>query len=120
MCKQSKRSRKKYTDEYRIAKVKEFLSCDISKYAFCKKNSIPFHSLSKWIRKFVGEEKKEVPMKTEKQPESSEIIRLKRELKEAKLSLYQEKMRADLYDKMIDVAEEMFKIPIRKKAGTKQ
>lgn len=50
-----------YTDEYRIAKVKEFLSCEISKYAFCKKNSIPFHSLSKWIRKFVGEEKKKSP-----------------------------------------------------------
>ncbi len=52
--------------------------------------------------------------------ESKEITRLKRELKEAKLALYQERMRADSYDTMIDVAEEMFKIPIRKKAGTKQ
>mgnify|MGYP006934681415 FL=1 len=52
--------------------------------------------------------------------ESEEITRLKRELKEAKLALYQERMRADSYDTMIDVAEEMFKIPIRKKAGTKQ
>ena len=29
-------------------------------------------------------------------------------------------MRAEFYDTMIDVAEEMFKIPIRKKAGPKQ
>lgn len=45
---------------------------------------------------------------------------LKKELKEAKLALYQAQMRAEVYDTMIDVAEEMFKIPIRKKAGTKR
>lgn len=42
-----------------------------------------------------------------------EILRLKKELKDAQ-------MRAHAYDTMIDVAEEMFNIPIRKKAGTKQ
>lgn len=79
--------------------------------------------LTQWIRKFVGEDKKEVPMKKERNPEggeSEEIARLTRELKETKLALYQQKMHADAYDTMIDVAEEMFNIPIRKKAGTKQ
>ena len=37
-----------------------------------------------------------------------------------KKQLYQEKMRADFYDTMVDVAEEMFGIEIRKKAGTGQ
>lgn len=50
----------------------------------------------------------------------TEVARLKKELKEAKLALYQAQMRAEVYDTMIDVAEEMFKIPIRKKAGTKR
>lgn len=59
-------------------------------------------------------------MQKEKIPESEEVMRLKRELKEVKLALYQERMRADAYDTMINVTEEMFKIPIRKKAGTKQ
>ena len=31
-----------------------------------------------------------------------------------------EKLRAKAFDTMIDVAEEMFNIPIRKKAGTEQ
>ena len=43
----------------------------------------------------------------------AEITRLKKELR-------QEKMRAEALDTMIDVAEEMFNIPVRKKAGTKQ
>ena len=43
----------------------------------------------------------------------AEITRLKKELR-------QEKMRAEALDTMIDVAEEMFNVPVRKKAGTKQ
>ncbi len=35
-------------------------------------------------------------------------------------SLKDAKMRAHAFDTMIDVAEEMFNLPIRKKAGTKQ
>ena len=122
MCK-PKVSYQKYTDEFRIAVVKEYLAGGISKHALSKKYSIPQQcTVSNWIRKFVGEENEEVPMKKNESPrtESEEISRLKRELKESKLAIYQERMRADAYDTMIDVAEEMFKIPIRKKAGTKQ
>ena len=43
----------------------------------------------------------------------AEISRLKRELDDATL-------RADAYNEMINVAEERFRIPIRKKAGSKQ
>lgn len=42
-----------------------------------------------------------------------EVLRLKKELK-------QEKMRADAYDMMINLAEDAFKIPIRKKSGAEQ
>lgn len=42
-----------------------------------------------------------------------EIKELRRRLKEAEL-------RADAYDEMINVAESMFNIPIRKKAGAKR
>jgi transposase-like protein len=52
--------------------------------------------------------------------ESEEIKALKREVMELKRQLYDETMRADFYDTMIEVAEEMFGIEIRKKAGTGQ
>jgi hypothetical protein len=44
---------------------------------------------------------------------ASELARLKEELK------YQ-RLRADAYDEMINVAEEQFNIKIRKKVGAKQ
>ncbi len=52
--------------------------------------------------------------------ESEEIKALRKEVMELKKQLYNETMRADFYDTMIDVAEEMFGIEIRKKAGTGQ
>lgn len=42
----------------------------------------------------------------------AEVTRLRKELRH-------EKMRAEALDTMIDVAEEMFGIPVRKKSGTK-
>ena len=52
--------------------------------------------------------------------ESDEIKALRKEVLELKRELYNETMRADFYDTMIDVAEEMFGIEIRKKADTGQ
>jgi len=43
----------------------------------------------------------------------SEVAMLQKELKD-------EKLRADVYDIMIDIAESKFNIPIRKKAGAKR
>ena len=51
---------------------------------------------------------------------SEENKALRKEVLELKKKLYDETMRADFYDTMVDVAEEMFGIEIRKKAGTGQ
>ena len=42
------------------------------------------------------------------------------EIKRLRKALEQEKLRSKAFSTMIDVAEEMFNIPVRKKAGTKQ
>lgn len=126
MCK--KRGKyQKYSQDFRLSVVEEYLSGGISKYALCKKYSIrSVVSLNSWLRSFVGEETVNSPMKKKEAEKadspslSEEIARLQKELKETKLALYQAQMRADVSETMIDVAEEMFKIPIRKKAGTKQ
>ena len=63
-------------------------------------------------------------MKKNKSPkssdESSSITALRLENERLRAELKDAKMRAHAFDTMIDVAEEMFNLPIRKKAGTKQ
>ena len=49
-----------------------------------------------------------------------QIKELKEELKKAQKEAEMQKLRATAYDKMIDLAEKTFNIPIRKKSGTKQ
>lgn len=49
-----------------------------------------------------------------------QIRELKAALNKAQKEAELEKLRAKAYDKMIDLAEERFNIPIRKKSGTKQ
>ena len=51
---------------------------------------------------------------------SDEIKSLRKEVLELKKRLYNETMRADFNETMIDVAEEMLGIEIRKKAATGQ
>ena len=49
-----------------------------------------------------------------------EIRELKAQLSQARKEAELEKLRAKAYDTMINVAEETFNIPIRKKSGTKR
>ena len=55
-----------------------------------------------------------------KQQLEEELKAAKAENKRLQEALELEKLRSRAYDTMIDVAEEKFNIPIRKKAGTKQ
>ena len=78
--------------------------------------------VSRIICKFAAENDKSALLmgKNTNASESEEIKALRKEVLELKKRLYDETMRADFYDTMIDVAEEMFGIEIRKKAGTGQ
>ena len=49
-----------------------------------------------------------------------QIKNLKEQLRQAEKRAEMEELRAKAYSKMIDVAEDTFNIPIRKKSGTKQ
>jgi len=100
-------------------------------------------TISNWIRIFATENKlsKGSIMRkrsiSEAKPKAStpeDIIELRKQLAEVRKELKdrekalmekdrelrRQTMRADFYDEMINVAENMFKIDIRKKAGTKQ
>jgi hypothetical protein len=92
-------------------------------------------TISEWIRTFVAEnpsyksermkqaeerQKKKAVLESVDSPMPSDMNSLKAEVARLRKALKDESIRADLYNEMINVAEEQFKIPIRKKAGTKQ
>lgn len=83
------------------------------------------NSVYTWIGKYVSQEKslsleEQTDEDMARKSKDDQIRELKAQLRQAKKEAELEKLRAHAYDKMIDLAEETFNIPIRKKSGTKQ
>lgn len=110
---------RQFSDEFKLCIVEEYLTGSFSLNSLCKKHSITNASLRFWIRTFAPEYEFNSDIMAKKDPENAKITELKKALRLKELELKREKMRADVYEAMVDVAEEMFNIPIRKKAGTK-
>ncbi|MGB4576860.1 MAG: hypothetical protein WBI06_08180 [Paludibacter sp.] len=72
------------------------------------------------MEKKVQKEKKPNPEVPESTGVPNDIAALQAEVAKLQKELKHEKLRADAYDTMIDIAESKFNIPIRKKAGAKQ
>ena len=94
----------------------------VSQSELARRYSTAESVVSRIMSKFAAENDKSALLMKNKptDSQSEEIKALKKEVLELKKQLYDETMRADFYDTMIDVAEEMFGIEIRKKAGTGQ
>lgn len=109
-----------FSDDFKISIVEEFLSGSFSQHSLCKKYSLHGGSLREWIRIFAPEYEFASDIMSKKPSENDQIRELKLALRQKELELKREKMRGDLYETIIEVAEEQFQIPIRKKAGTKR
>lgn len=112
-------------DALRLQIIQEHLS-GASKYSLVRKYNLKYaQQITRWMRTFgFVEQIKSIPegiMRKQKEDAAPEELKqLQLENKRLKAEIAQAQLRAKAYDKMIDVAEEMFKIPIRKKPGTKQ
>ena len=78
-----------------------------------------------WIGKYISENEvlslQEInEEEMARKSKDDQIKELKAQLKQAKKELDYEKLRAHAFDTMINLAEEKFNIPIRKKSGTKR
>ena len=108
--------------------LKNLTLSEVSEKIGVKRNTI-----KKWICTFVRENQESLStmarkerIKNQAKPSSGmpeqrlveELQALRRENARLEKELRYEKMMSHAYDTMIDVAEEMFNIPIRKKAGT--
>lgn len=107
-------------EEKRAEIVGEYLKGGVTLRSLGKKHGINFRTIHRWVKEDEGlkgpgsEEKKAWRGLVTRDAElGSEVKRLKKELEEARL--YNR-----LLNTMIDIAEEQFEIPIRKKPGAKR
>ena len=110
---------------YQLELLGDFYRSNFSVSRFAQEKGITRITFWRWVRIFEDSNPEiSAYMKKNKSPkssdESSSITALRLENERLRAELKDAKMRAHAFDTMIDVAEEMFNLPIRKKAGTKQ
>lgn len=93
-----------------------------SKNSLVKKYQSSFSAVLRVIRTFAASNDKSALLMKNKpvDNQAEEIKALQQEVLDLKKKLYDETMRADFFETMVDVAEDMFDIAIRKKAVTGQ
>ena len=119
----TKNGKKRISQEVKMEIVREYhLEGKRNKSRLAQEYGIGQATVCDILRNFAAENDKSALLmgKKVKTGESEEIKALRKEVWDLKKQLYHEKMRADFYDTMVDVAEEMFGIEIRKKADTGQ
>ena len=116
----------RYDDQEKISIVNEFLHENRDAQAIVDKYHISsVMTLYSWVgRVMIQTESLSLQEQTEddmaRKSKDDQIRELKAQLKQARKEAELEKLRAHAYDTMINLAEETFNIPIRKKSGTKQ
>lgn len=113
-------------EENRISLVIEILSGKRTPEEVRQSYSLAsINSVYTWIGKYVSQTSSlSLPSENEddmsNKSKDEQIRELKAQLQQAQKEAELERLRAKAYDTMINVAEETFNIPIRKKSGTKR
>lgn len=121
---------KKQKERHYSATFKWEVVQDVLKGKYTKEEARRIHGIKSkcavlyWIREFSGNKKYREPSEFEvgstiMQKRASEKVKLAK-IKELEEELEREKQRAELWKKMVEVAEEEFGIEIKKKYGAKQ
>ena len=101
-----------FTDDDRIMIVREYMESGLPAEEIIKKYYISSRTvLFSWMDKFLNE--KDLLSLPPEDQNRDDIKRLRK-------ALELEKLRSKAFSTMIDLAEETFNIPVRKKSGTKQ
>lgn len=115
----SERRRRTFSSNFRIAKVREIEQgkakiCDI-----CREYEVSYTTVYRWLDKY-GKMKKGGPkMIVEIESDTQQLLRLKQKVAELEQIIGQKQVLLDFKDKMIDIAEEMYGVDIKKKCSTK-
>ena len=111
------------TDSDRLLILEEYLSSSKSRYQIEKEKSLSRGSIRRWLCIFdLSDKSKSEKMNERNVPEESlvkenEALRLR--IKSLERELKESNMARDVYDRMIDLAEERFSIPVRKNSVAK-
>ena len=119
-----------YSDEFKRGIIEEYLSTGVSKCQIQRKYGLKRHStIHSWMKMLNYSDSFEKGCKLESinqlalakksDSKSASMPELEAKIKLLEKQLEDERLKSEFYNRMIDLAERTYKIPVRKNSGTK-
>jgi len=116
----SERYTRSFSDSFKLQKVREIETGKSRVSDICKQYEVSNTSVYRWLDQFGLMKDKKERLIIETQSDTRELLDLKKKVAELERIVGQKQILIDFKDKMIDIAEEMYGIDIKKKFSTRQ
>ena len=114
----SERHRRVFSTNFKILKVREIETGKSSISDISKAYQVSFTSIYRWIEQYGLMRNKKERLIVESQSDTQELLALKKKVAELERIVGQKQILIDFKDKMIEIAEEMYGVDIKKKLST--
>jgi transposase len=117
--KRQERINRYFSESFKRKKVSEIERNITSIPEICREYNVSRTSVYRWIYEFSNHMKKGVKQVVEAKSDTVKIQQLKDQVKELERIIGQKQIVIDFQEKMIEIAEEEYKVDIKKKYGSK-
>jgi transposase len=108
-----------FSESFRQGKVREIERNLTTVAGVCRDYEVSRSAVYKWIYKYSLYRKRQIRQIIEPMSDSQKIKDLQAKIKELEQLVGQKQIQLEFKDKMIEIAEEMYRVDIKKKLGSK-
>ncbi len=113
------RRRRQFSEEFKIQKVRELERRECTIADICKEYEVSDVAIRKWKIKYSTKFKKTTRLIVESESDTKKIQALKLQIAELERMLGQKQIQLEFKEKMIELAEEIYGVDIKKKLESK-
>jgi transposase len=116
---EAERRRRHFSDDFKKSKVQELELKRTTISELKRQYEVSSTTIYRWITNFGTMKNKPERIIVETDSDTKELLLLKKKISELERIVGQKQVLIDFYDKLIDIAEDEYKVDIKKKFGTK-
>jgi transposase len=109
------RKRRNFSESFKRKKVQEIESGQTKIADLCRQYDTNRSSVYKWLNKYGNMATKKERLIIETESDTKELLAAKAEIARLKMIIGEKQIQIDFKDKMIEIAEDMYKVDIKKK-----
>ncbi len=108
-----------FSESFKQSKVREIERNLTTVLEVSREYEVSKPAVYKWLNKYSIHRKRQIRQIIEPMSDTRKILELKAKIKELEQLVGQKQIQLEFKDKMIEIAEQMYKVDIKKKFGTK-